>query len=103
MPLGSGGGADGQFTSEEGFEAVVYNGQLYLGMEADNSLGARLWRSRLGIYAPNSQADWEEVAADQQGYPFGNQNLEQDDHIDSLAIFGGYLYVSTANRGLSQW
>ena len=87
--FGLGGGADGQFTSEEGFEAVVYNGQLYLGMEADNSLGARLWRSRLGIYAPNSQADWEEVAADQQGYPFGNHNLEQDDHIIVWPSSGG--------------
>ena len=101
--FGLGGGADGRHTDEEGFEVEVFNGQLYLGMEADNSLGARLWRSRLGIYAPNSQADWEEVAADQQGYPFGNHNLEQDDHIDSLAVFGGFLYVSTANRGLSQW
>lgn len=101
--FGLGGGTDGQFAAEEGFEVAVYNDQLYLGMEADNSLGARLWRSRLGVYAPDSQADWEEVAANQQGYPFGNHNLEQDDHIDSLADFGGYLYVSTANRGLSQW
>ncbi len=101
--FGLGGGADNQFNDEESFEVVVYNGQLYLGMEADNSLGARLWRSRLGVYAPDSQADWEEVAADHQGYPFGNHNLEQDDHIDSLAVFGNYLYVSTANRGLTQW
>ncbi|PWH15036.1 MAG: hypothetical protein DDG59_11890 [Anaerolineae bacterium] len=101
--FGLGSGTDGAYTDEEGFEVVVFNGQLYLGMEADNSLGARLWRSRFGIYAPNSQADWEEVAADQQGYPFGNANLAQDDHIDSLAVFGGYLYVSTANRGVSQW
>lgn len=86
--FGLGGGTDDQFTAEEGFEVVVYNSQLYLGMEADNSLGARLWRSRLGVYAPDSQADWEEVAADEQGYPFGNHNLEQDDHIDAWPSLG---------------
>ncbi len=101
--FGLGGGEDGTFLNEEGFEVEVFQGQLYLGMEADNSLGVRLWRSRAGVYAPNSQADWEEVAADSQGYPFGNPNLEQDDHVDSLAEFDGFLYVSTANRGLTQW
>lgn len=101
--FGLGGGEDNTFSNEEGFEVAVFQGQLYLGMEADNSLGARLWRTRNGVYAPNSQADWEEVAADAQGKPFGNLNLEQDDHIDSLAVFGDYLYVSTANRGISQW
>lgn len=101
--FGLGGGADASFSNEEGFEVEVFNGQLYLGMEADNSFGARLWRSRLGVYAPNSQADWEEVAADRLGYPFGNTNREQDDHIDSLVVFRDDLYVSTANRGVSQW
>jgi hypothetical protein len=101
--FGLGGGADASFASEESFEVEVFNGQLYLGMEADNQLGARLWRTRRGVYAPTSQTDWEEVAADPEGNPFGNPNREQNDHVDSIAVFGNFLYVSTANRGVSQW
>ena len=92
-------GLDNNYSSEEAWEVVVYNGQLYLGMEADNSLGARLWRTRQGVTAPNGQGDWEEVAADSHGYPFGNADTAQNDHIDSLAVFNNTIYASTANRG----
>ncbi|MCD6345070.1 MAG: hypothetical protein J7M17_05675, partial [Anaerolineae bacterium] len=37
--FGLGTGADSSYRSEEGFEVLVYNGRLYVGMEADNSLG----------------------------------------------------------------
>jgi alkaline phosphatase len=101
------------YANEEGFETRVYKDQLYVGMEADNKFGARLWRTRSGITVPTSQADWEEVAADSQGCPFGDcqrqENppagsglyLLQNDHIDSLADYNGYLYASTANGGLT--
>jgi hypothetical protein len=101
--FGLGGGADGTFSSEEGFEVLVFNGQLYLGMEADNSMGARIWRTKAGVTVPSSQADWEEVAANPQGYPFGVSNITQNDHIDSLAEFNGYIYASTANGGSSTY
>lgn len=93
----------GSYAGEEGFEVLVYNGQLYLGMEADNRLGARLWRTRRGVAAPSDQADWEEVIADAAGLPFGVPNVTQNDHVDSLTAFGGALYVSTANGGDSTW
>jgi alkaline phosphatase len=96
--FGLGAGPDGEYSNEEGFEIINFKDQLYVGMEADNSLGARLWRTKLGVEMPNSQADWEEVAADQEGYPFGVPDSVQNDHIDSLAEFKGYLYASTANR-----
>ncbi|MGB9521583.1 MAG: hypothetical protein ACPL6F_02390, partial [Anaerolineales bacterium] len=97
--FGLGGGSDGTFSSEEGFEVLVFNGQLYVGMEADNIYGARLWRTKSGVTIPASQADWEEVVADANGKPFGVENVTQNDHIDSLAEFNGYIYVSTANGG----
>ncbi len=93
----------GSYAGEEGFEALVYDGQLYLGMEADNRLGARLWRTRRGVAVPSSQADWEEVSADAAGLPFGLANVTQNDHVDSLAAFDGALFVSTANGGDSTW
>jgi hypothetical protein len=100
--FGLGAGPDGTYNAEEGFEVLVFNDQLYLGMEADNSLGARLWRTREGVHTPDGQADWEEVIADGNGYPFGVSNPHQNDHVDSLAEFGGYLYASTANGGSYQ-
>ncbi|MFN2284215.1 MAG: hypothetical protein ACK2UQ_07320, partial [Anaerolineae bacterium] len=86
------------YDNEEGFEVVIFNGQLYVGMEADNAYGARLWRTKAGVRVPTNQADWEEVAADTNGWPFGNAVITQNDHIDSLAVFQGTLYASTANR-----
>ena len=86
------------YSGEEGFEVVVFNNQLYVGMEADNAYGARLWRTNAGIRVPTGQADWQEVIADEDGNPFDNPNKEQNDHIDSLAVFQGALYASTANR-----
>lgn len=96
-------GGDADYSHEEGFEVVVFDGQLYVGMEADNIYGARLWRTKAGVAVPNTQADWGEVAADGDGYPFGNPATAQDDHIDSLAVFRDaenrvVLYASTANR-----
>jgi hypothetical protein len=90
--------ADFPFQSEEGFEVLVYTNQLYLGMEADNILGARLWRSRAGVTAPGSQLDWEEVSVNQNGLPFGVIDTAQADHIDSLAEFQNWIYASLANR-----
>jgi hypothetical protein len=86
------------FQGEEGFEVLVFKDQLYLGMEADNTLGARLWRTRRGVATPHSQLDWEEVIANEEGKPFGIADLAQADHIDSLAAFQGWIYASTANR-----
>lgn len=96
-------GGNSNYNSEEGFEVLVFNDQLYLGMEADNIYGARIWRTKAGVTVPNSQADWEEVAADANGKPFGVDNVTQNDHIDSLAEFNGYLYASTANGGSSTY
>ncbi len=96
--FGMGTGGDSSYKSEEGFEVVVFDGRLYLGMEADNIYGARLWRTKTGVRVPAGQADWEEVAA-VNGLPFGNTPVVQNDHIDSLAVFQGALYASTANGG----
>lgn len=96
--FGMGTGCDSTYDSEEGFEVVVFNDQLYVGMEADNAYGARLWRTKAGVRVPTGQADWEEVAADANGWPFGNAVVTQNDHIDSLAVFQAVLYASTANR-----
>jgi len=86
------------FLGEEGFEVLIFRDQLYLGMEADNALGARLWRTRRGVRTPQSQLDWEEVAADENGLPFGTSDIAQADHIDSLAAFQDWIFASTANR-----
>jgi len=96
---GAFGLTDGPYNGEESYEVIVFNEQLYVGMEADSSLGARIWRTKPGILSPTSQDDWEEVAADENGYPFGVSNITQNDHIDSLVEFNGYLYASTANGG----
>ena len=96
---GAFGLTDGPYNSEESYEVIVFNEQLYVGMEADSSLGARIWRTKPGILSPTSQDDWEEVAADENGYPFGVLNITQNDHIDSLVEFNSYLYASTANGG----
>ncbi len=94
------------YTGEEGFEVLVFKDQLYVGMEADNTYGSRLWRTKAGVLVPTRQADWEEVAS-VGGEPFSNtlkdaQGRRQNDHIDSLAEFNGVLYASNANGGSSQ-
>ncbi|MFP4394588.1 MAG: hypothetical protein ACLFTI_04920 [Anaerolineales bacterium] len=96
-------GGDSNYSSEEGFEVVVFDRQLYVGMEADNDYGARIWRTKSGVRVAAAQADWEEVAADAEGLPFGNTLVIQNDHIDSLAVFEGVLYASTANGGPSTY
>jgi hypothetical protein len=78
------------YQSEDGFEVTVFNGQLYVGMEADNLYGARVWRSKAGVTIARSQDDWEQVVDN----AFGDVN--NNDHIDSLEGFQGYLYASTA-------
>jgi len=88
------------YQGEEGFEVLVFKDQLYLGMEADNAFGARLWRTRKGVTRPQTQLDWEEVIAVGK-FPFGWSDLSQADHIDSLAEFDGWIYASTANRSSS--
>lgn len=100
MPTG-----DNAFSSEEGFELITFDGQLYVGMEADNAYGARVWRTRPGIYVATDQADWQEVVAvgiDPFGNPTKQDGIRQDDHIDSLAAFRGLLYASTANGGYTE-
>ncbi|HUF37731.1 MAG TPA: hypothetical protein VMN57_04350 [Anaerolineales bacterium] len=97
--LNPGGDGSRGFENEEGFEVLVFADRLYVGMEADNSLGARLWRTRTPGMLPSGQPDWEEVIADARGLPWGIENLSQVDHIDSLAAFDGYLYASSANAG----
>jgi hypothetical protein len=88
--LGDPQGQNPPYDGEDAFEVVVHNGQLYLGMEADQTMGARLWRTKRGISAPKGQADWELVVPDAFGDP-------RNDHIDSLASFEGWLYATTAN------
>jgi len=97
--FGLGGGPDGRYSGEEGFETLVFSDRLYLGMEWDSAYGARLWRTKSAVQTPGGQEDWEEVIADASGYPFGVPLITQNDHIDSLAEFNGYLYASTANGG----
>ena len=104
QPVSDGGfGGTGPYNNEEGFEVIVFDGRLYVGMEGDNELGARLWRTKAGVRVPAQQADWEEVAADGNGDPFGNSSEEQNDHIDSLAEFNSVLYASMANRSGHDW
>lgn len=55
--FGLGEGVYPGYNGEEGFEVAVFKNQLYLGMEADSSLGARLWRTRSQISVPLGQAD----------------------------------------------
>ena len=103
--FGMGTGGDGSYSNEEGFEVVVFDGRLYVGMEADNDYGSRLWRTKAGVRVPSGQANWEEVAA-VDGEPFGNDRrqggMRQNDHIDSLAAFHGAIYASNANGGESK-
>lgn len=95
--FGLGEGAFSAYNGEEGFEVAVFKGQLYLGMEADSSWGARLWRTRANVSVPLGQSDWEEVIADADGLPWGIANIPQVDHVDSLGVFRDILYVSSAN------
>jgi hypothetical protein len=101
--FGMGTGGDSDYSGEEGFEVLVFGNRLYVGMEADNIYGARLWRTKSSLTVPTGQSDWEEVVADSSGKPFGVANITQNDHIDSLAELNGYLYVSTANGGSSTY
>lgn len=96
--FGLGTGDDDDYSAEEGFEVAIFKEQLYVGMESDNSMGARLWRTKAGVAVPQAQDDWEEVAADTKGNPFGVNDKTQADHIDSIAEFKGNIYASVANR-----
>lgn len=99
--------SNGSYGAEESYEVLVFNDQLYVGMEADSRSGARLWRTKPGVTVPSGQDDWQEVAAagtgegEGEGVPFGDTTPEHpagwNDHVDSLAEFRSMLYVSTAN------
>ena len=97
-----GPGTSAGYVNEDATELLVFNNRLYLGMEADNALGARLWRTKAGVREPTVQADWEEVAA-HDGVPFGDARSQDGrfiaDHVDSLAEFQAMLYASTGNAG----
>ena len=96
-------------TGQEAFDLTVFKDRLYLGMEG--RVCARIWRSRAGATAPQSQAGWEEVVAN--GFDGSTDcaltpATTDNDHIDSLEPFAGYLYASTAmqtgdRRGTQVW
>lgn len=86
----------GGYGAEDAFEIEVFADQLYVGMEADNSLGARLWRTKAGEVIATAQADWEEVSSVGGVPAFGD--AANNDHIDSIQSFAGHIYVSTAMR-----
>ena len=99
----------GLYTGQEAFDLTVYNGRLYVGMEGRAC--ARVWRTRSGVSAPSTQADWEQVVSN--GFD-GTTDCAvtppttDNDHIDSLEPFHGYLYASTAmqtsdKRGTQVW
>lgn len=81
------------YLNEDGFEVAVFDGSLYVGMEADDQYGARVWRTRPDVRVAPGQGDWQQVVDD----AFGDVN--NNDHIDSLEVLGGYLYASTAQGG----
>ncbi len=97
------------YVGQEVFDLAVHRDQLYVGMEGQAC--ARIWRTRAGVVAPAGQADWEQVVAD--GFDGGQDCAIQppatdNDHIDSLEPFNGYLYASTAmqtgeKRGSQVW
>jgi hypothetical protein len=80
------------YSGEDAFEVAVFNDQLYVGMEGDDLYGARVWRTKSGVSIARSQSDWEQVVDDAFG------DVDNNDHIDSLEPFGGYLYASTAQK-----
>jgi len=90
--FGLGDPSGNSYSGEDAFEVAIFNGQLYVGMEADDRYGARIWRTRAGIPTARSQADWEQAVDDAFG------DVDNNDHIDSLEPFAGYLYASTAQK-----
>ncbi len=98
-----------EYTGQEGFELTVFRDQLYLGMEGRAC--ARIWRSKAGVLAPASQEDWEQVVSD--GFDGSTDcavlpPTTDNDHIDSIEPFDGFLYASTAmqtgdKRGSQVW
>ncbi len=97
------------YFAQEAFDITVFKDQLYLGMEGRAC--ARIWRSRPGVSTAASQADWEQVVPngfDGWSDCATNSPGTDNDHIDSLEPFGGYLYASTAmqtgdKRGSQVW
>jgi hypothetical protein len=83
---------DPPYTGEDAFDVVVFKDHLYLGIEAGitqpNPSQANVWRTAGGP----RPIELTEVVDDAFGDP-GN------DHIDSLAGFGGALYASTYHVG----
>ena len=72
---------------------------------------ARIWRGKAGVPAPASNEDWEQVVSD--GFDGSTDCAVQppttdNDHIDSIEPFDGFLYASTAmqtgdRRGSQVW
>jgi hypothetical protein len=83
---------DPPYTGEDAFDVVVFKDHLYLGIEAGitqpNPSQANVWRTAGGP----SPIILTEVVSDAFDDP-GN------DHIDSLAVFGGAVYASTYHVG----
>jgi len=90
--FGLGDPSNNSYSGEDGFEVTVFKGQLYVGMQADDQYGARAWRTKNGIPIARNQGDWEQVVDDAFGDVYNN------DHIDSLEGFNGYIYASTAQK-----
>jgi hypothetical protein len=90
--FGLGDPSGNDYSGEDTFEVAIFKGQLYLGMEADNLYGAWIWRTKEGVDIPNHQNDWEQVVDDAFGDAVNN------DHIDSLESFNGFIYASTATQ-----
>jgi len=84
------------YQAEDTFEVAVFDGQLYLGMEADDLYGARVWRTKAGVTVARNQSDWEQVVDDAFG------DVSNNDHMDSLEPFEGYLYASTAQKSANR-
>jgi hypothetical protein len=100
---------EGEYTGQEGFDLTVFGDRLYLGMEGKACEG--IWRSKAGVVTPASQEDWEQVVSN--GFDGSTDcavlpPTTDNDHIDSLEPFGGFLYASTAmqtgdKRGSQVW
>jgi hypothetical protein len=82
----NGFGKSGPFGSQDFFDMIVYNNCLYSGIEGKNDTeGALIYRSCDGT-------NWTQVNTNGFGDPVNN------DHVDSMIAWNGYLYVSTGMR-----
>ncbi len=83
------GDDDASFSGQDFFAFVEYKNCLYAGIEAQSTTeGSRVYKSCNGT-------DWEQVNEDGFGDPVAN------DHVDSMQIFNGQLYVSNGTNSSS--